>query len=201
MKLRIAIQQKGRLKTDSWQLLARWGLRFTPEARTLIAPCLNADVEVVTLRQSDIPRYVERGIVDFGIVGNNVLREQLRPVQTVQPLGFGSCNLVIAVPNISQITTIEQLQGKRIATSYPNSLQHYLDSIALYAKIVQMSGSVEAAPELDIADAICDLTQTGTTLAAHDLTPIVTVYQSEAVLIAPTNLTQSQQTFIKQYVL
>ncbi len=201
MKLRIAIQQKGRLKTDSWQLLASWGLRFTPEERTLISPCLNADVEVVTLRQSDIPRYVERGIVDFGIVGNNVLCEQLRPVQTVQSLGFGSCNLVIAVPNTSQIMAIEQLQGKRIATSYPNSLQQYLDAIGLYAKIVQMSGSVEAAPELNIADAICDLTQTGTTLAAHDLKLIVTVYQSEAVLIAPTNLTQPQQTFIKQYVL
>lgn len=201
MKLRIAIQQKGRLKTASWQLLASWGLCFKPAERSLISPCLNAAVEVVTLRQSDIPRYVERGIVDFGIVGNNVLCEQLRLVQTIQPLGFGSCNLVIAAPKDSQITAIEQLQGKRIATSYPNSLQQYLDSIGLYAKIVQMSGSVEAAPELKIADAICDLTQTGTTLAAHGLESIVTVYQSEAVLIAPANLTQPQQAFIKQYLL
>ncbi|PIZ71444.1 ATP phosphoribosyltransferase [Candidatus Peregrinibacteria bacterium CG_4_10_14_0_2_um_filter_43_11] len=184
--MRIAIQNKGRLSELSIAFLRSSGLSFQPNGRSLITRCDNEDVEILYLRSADIPEYVRRGVADFGIVGRNVLEEKEIDLPILRSLDFGQCRLVIAVPQKSSIQSIQDLEGERIATSYPNTLSCYLKKQGVSASIIPLRGSVEAAPALDLADAICDLVQTGKTLKDNGLTPLVTVLESEAVLI--TNL-------------
>lgn len=145
--------------------------------------CANRDVDILYARQIDIPQYVQSGVADYGIVGANVLRENVFSVDQVKSLGFGRCTLVIAVPEKTNVQNVTELEGERIATSYPNSLRAFLRQQGVDAAIVEVQGSVEAAPALGLADAICDLTQTGNTLRENGLRVIATVYESEAVLI------------------
>lgn len=182
---RIAIQSNGRLKNDSVAFLQSLGIKFpTSTGRSLLIAADNAPIEVVLVRHRDIPRYVQSGVVQYGIVGENVLYECDANVMQLQRLQFGNCNLVIATPFDSGIKTVADLSGLRIATAYPNSLKKFLRQYNITATIVQVDGSVEVTPQLDLADAICDLTQTGTTLQTHCLVPIQTILESQAVFIA-----------------
>lgn len=180
---RIAIQSKGRLADQSLAFLSSLGLTFKPNGRSCMAVCENYPLDILFLRDDDIPRYVSRGITDFGIVGENILKEENEKVQIIKRLDFGLCSLVIAVLQESPFQSIEDLSNKRIATSYPSSLQAYLKKCTIKAMIIQLKGSVEIAPNLNLADAICDLTQTGKTLKENGLRPLLTIFESQAVLI------------------
>ncbi|MEK7106892.1 MAG: ATP phosphoribosyltransferase [Patescibacteria group bacterium] len=180
---RIAIQKSGRLHKASMDFLSARGLIFPPNERSLILPCKNSDIDLLLLRDDDIPEYVRSGVADFGIVGENVLAEKGIELPVIKKLDFGRCKLVIAIPSDSRIKTPEDLEGKRIATSYPKLLAKYLAKQGVEASIVAISGSTEIAPELDLADAICDLVQTGSTLKAHDLVPLFVIMESQAVLV------------------
>ena len=182
-RLKIAVQKSGRLYQSSMDFLTSRGLSFSADSRSLIRTCQNSNIDIVYLRDDDIPEYVSRGIADFGIVGQNVLAEKGLTLRIVTRLGFALCRLVIAVPRCSRIRTVEDLQNLRIATSYPKLLTDYLGKSNIKASIVVVSGSAEIAPRLGLADAVCDLVQTGATLEANDLVPLCTVLGSQAVLV------------------
>lgn len=194
---RIAIQSKGRLRADSLRWLQERGLELPDiSERSLLVAAKNKPVELMFVRHSDIPRYVESGAASYGIVGANVLHEFEPQVTAVQQFTFGGCRLVIAVPESSEIKTIADLAGHRIATSYPNSLKKFLRINNIAAAVIVMDGSVEIAPQLNLADAICDLTQSGQTLAAHQLIPLVIILESQAVLIQSSHINPSGLNFL-----
>jgi len=183
-RIKIAIQKKGRLNEPSRKFLASLGLELPgTNGKELVVMCQNKPVSVFNVRDNDIPSYVSKSVVDFGIVGLDVVREAGLKVSIKKRLGFCECTLVIAVPADSSIKTVQNLQGKRIATSYPNVLSGFLKKRNIKAKIVVVEGSVELAPYLKAADAVCDITQTGRTLREFNLIPIKTILKSEAVLI------------------
>lgn len=193
--LRIAIQKNGRLRYPSLNYVTSLGLVFDLEDldRQMVVGCLNSAVELLFVRNSDIPEYVKSGVADFGIVGENVLYERSDNLPIVKELGFGKCDLIIASPTDSCIKTVPDLYDERIATSYPNSLKRFLVVNNINASVVVINGSVEITPALNLADAICDITQTGRTLKQNNLTPIATVMKSQAVLItSPFNNDQKQ---------
>lgn len=181
--LKCAVQSKGRLKDDSLTFFQTLGLEFESNDRDLITPCRNQPVDFLFLRNDDIPEYVSRGVCDFGIVGENVLEEKSVQVRVLSKLGFGRCSLILAVPNEGRIKTLSELEGARIATSYPVTLERYLRQKGISAAIISLRGSVEIAPHLNLADAICDITQTGRTLKENGLNVLDKVLDSEAVLI------------------
>ncbi|MBP9717910.1 ATP phosphoribosyltransferase [Candidatus Gracilibacteria bacterium] len=189
--IRIALQNKGRLSEASISYLATLGILLQRNENELIVTDLLRGIEVLFVRDDDIPQLVENGSADFGIVGENVLQEQgsLLPIQ--EKLPFGGCRLVIATPINGELTSIEMLSGKRIATSYPRLLQQYLKEKRIYALLIPLNGSVEIAPSLGLADAVCDLTQSGTTLRKNNLQPIETIFISQAVLIKSPVTSQS----------
>lgn len=180
---RIAIQKSGRLYQASMDFLTARGLKFPPNGKSLIVQCENFDIDLLLLRDDDIPEYVRAGVADFGIVGENVLAEKGIDLPVVTKLDFGRCKLMIAVPKESKVKTVQDLDEKRIATSYPKLLSEYLKKQGIEASIVPISGSTEITPELDLADAICDIVQTGSTLKAHDLVPLCVIMESQAVLV------------------
>lgn len=177
----IAIQRKGKLRTGSEAFLKQSNITLHDTA--LRSQCEITGVNVLYVRNGDIPEYVRQGVADIGIVGRNVLVEKNSTVDIVESLGFGACRIVIAVPETSAIQTIADLAGERIATSYPNIVRTYLREQGVQASVIEINGSVEVAPELNLADAICDITQTGNTLKEHNLRELVTILESEAVLI------------------
>lgn len=197
-RVRLAIQSNGRLREQCLRLVERCDIAIPPiPERTLLVRARNVPLEVVFVRHSDIPRYVQSGAIEYGIVGANILYEYEPNVVQLQQLDFGNCRLVIAVPEDSPITTIADLPGHRIATTYPNSLRKWLRANHLAASLIEIRGSVEVAPELNLADAVCDITQTGTTLRTHHLRPLHTIFESQAVLIQsplyePTNFNLNQ---------
>ncbi|GGH19458.1 ATP phosphoribosyltransferase [Mucilaginibacter phyllosphaerae] len=181
--LKIAIQKSGRLNEKSVELLKNCGLNFENYKSSLISPVSNFPLEILFLRDDDIPEYVQDGIADLGIVGENVIQETEVEVSYLQKLGFGKCSLKIAVPNNNSITALEQLNGKAIATTYPVILGKYLAEKNITSDIRTISGSVEISPGLGLSDAICDLVSTGGTLKSNGLVPFADVMSSEAVLI------------------
>ena len=188
-RIRIALQNKGRLTTESGELLRHAGLEFEAHDRRLLAPCRNFDLDILFVRDDDIPEYVQDGVVDLGIVGLNAVLEAGAEVESLRSLGFGYCSLVIAVPKGSPVTDVAELAGARIATAYPNSLRRYLAERDVKVEIVEIHGGAEVAPALNVCEAICDLTSTGSTLRLNDLRPLETIYESQSVLIAnPTSL-------------
>jgi ATP phosphoribosyltransferase len=193
-RLKIAVQKSGRLTDNSLDLLRKCGLDFEFQRHSLYSPCRNFDLDVLALRDDDIPEYVQDGVADLGMVGENVLRERSAAVATLIKLGFGQCRLVVSVPERSAVTSLAELNGKRIATTYPNTLEQYLHGQNLTADIVELSGAVELAPALDVADAVCDIVSTGTTLRVNGLKPLITIYESEAILIVnPDSLEDSSK--------
>ncbi len=181
--LKIAIQKSGRLNEKSVQLLKNCGLSFDNYKSSLMTQAANFPLEILFLRDDDIPEYVQDGIADLGIVGENVIMETEVDVHYIQRLGFGKCNLKIAIPNGSEIQQLSDLQGKAIATSYPNILKNFLTEKSIDASIRTISGSVEISPGLGLSDAICDIVSTGGTLKSNGLKPFADVVSSEAILI------------------
>ena len=181
--IRIAIQKSGRLSEASAGLLRQMGLQFETHQDRLLSPCRNLAVDVLFLRDDDIPEYVEDGVADLGIVGSNVLDERTVRLERLLPLDFGFCSLCLAAPERGGYAAADQLHGKRIATSYPETLGRYLRGRGLAAEVVVLKGCVEIAPALEVADAICDLVSTGSTLRTHGLTILDTVARCQAVLI------------------
>ncbi|PAW93795.1 ATP phosphoribosyltransferase [Mucilaginibacter sp. MD40] len=181
--LKIAIQKSGRLNEKSVELLKNCGLNFENYKSSLISPVSNFPLEILFLRDDDIPEYVQDGIADLGIVGENVIQETEVEVSYLQKLGFGKCSLKIAVPNNNSINSLEELNGRAIATTYPVILGKYLKEKGITSDIRTISGSVEISPGLGLSDAICDLVSTGGTLKSNGLKPFADVMSSEAVLI------------------
>jgi len=181
--LKIAIQKSGRLNEKSVELLKNCGLSFENYKSSLISNVSNFPLEILFLRDDDIPEYVQDGIADLGIVGENVISETGVDVSFLQMLGFGKCTLKLAVQTHSNIEKISDLNGKSIATSYPVILKKFLDRESINADIRTISGSVEIAPGLGLSDAIFDIVSTGATLKSNGLKPFAEVMKSEAVLI------------------
>jgi len=181
--LKIAIQKSGRLNEKSVELLKNCGLSFENYKSSLISPVSNFPLEILFLRDDDIPEYVQDGIADLGIVGENVIQETEVEVSYLQRLGFGKCSLKIAVPISSNIQELSHLGGKSIATTYPVILGKFLKKHNIQSDIRTISGSVEISPGLGLSDAICDLVSTGGTLKSNGLVPFADVMSSEAVLI------------------
>lgn len=182
--IKIAVQKSGRLYEDSLKLLKDCGLYVEDGLDTLKAEVRNFDAEVLFLRNSDIPKYLEDGVADIAILGENVLIEKNVEIAVVEKLGFSKCRLSIALPKGSEFTGPASLEGKKIATSYPHSLQQYLDRNQVSASIHLISGSVEIAPNIGLADAICDLVSSGNTLFKNGLEEKEILLKSEAVLAA-----------------
>ena len=181
--LKIAIQKSGRLNEKSVQLLKNCGLSFENYKSSLISTVSNFPLEILFLRDDDIPEYVQDGIADIGIVGENVIAETGVEVSFLQELGFGKCTLKLAVQNDSQIKNISDLEGKAIATSYPVILKKFLDENRINSEIRTISGSVEISPGLGLSDAIFDIVSTGGTLKSNGLKPFADVMSSQAILI------------------
>lgn len=181
--IRIAIQKSGRLSEGSLSLLHQMGLQFETYQDRLFARCRNMPIDLIFLRDDDIPEYVQDGVADLGIVGSNVLDERRSKVERLLPLDFGYCSLSIAAPEREAYKSVNDLNGKRIATSYPQMLRRYLKQQGISAETVLLKGCVEIAPALKVADAICDLVATGSTLRTNRLRILNTVTQCQAILI------------------
>lgn len=193
MVLTIAIQKSGRLHEDSVKLLKDCGIDLKNGVNKLKTEADNFPLEVYFLRDDDIPQYVEDAVADIGIVGENVLFEKNKQVHIVEKLGFGKCRLSIAVGRKESYDGVKYLQGKKIATSYPVLVQNFLNENQVKAEIHEISGSVEIAPGIGLADAIVDLVSSGSTLFMNGLKEVETVLKSEAVLIRNNNLTNQKQ--------
>lgn len=188
MKLKIALQKSGKLAEGSNALLRKCGIGFSNGLGKLRTEAADFPLEIFFLRDDDIPNYVADGVADVGIVGENVIAEDPKPVETIDRLGFGRCRLSIAVPKGIEYNGISDLRGKRIATSYPKILADFFSSRSITADIHMISGSVEIAPSIGLADAVCDLVSSGSTLFSNGLREVETVMNSEAVLIARNGL-------------
>lgn len=181
--LKIAIQKEGRLTEETVSLLRQAGLEFGSYKQQLLSSCRNFPLEIYYVRDDDIPFYVSSGFVDLGILGQNILNEERPKVKKLLNLRFGFCSLVLAVPKESGIKEVKDLEGKTIATSYPHSTKVFFKSKGIEVKIVEITGSVEITPIMGAADAIVDLTATGSSLALNNLRVVEKLYDSEAVLI------------------
>ncbi len=187
--LKIALQKKGRLTDKSLELLRLCGLDIENYSERLVVTARNFPLEILFLRDDDIPEYVKDGVADIGIVGENVVIEKQFPIVTLQKMGFGRCSLVIAYPDIpgKAVASPVDLNNKTIATSYPVILKKYLEENKLEAKIIELSGSVEIAPSLGVADLICDIVSTGNTLMMNKLKKSFKIFDSEAVLVSASS--------------
>ena len=192
MMLRIAIQKSGRLFDDSVGLLKECGIDLRNVKDRLKTESDNFPLEVFFLRDDDIPQYVEDAVADIGIVGENVVYEKNKSVEVVEKLGFGKCRLCLAVPRSLEFAGISILSGKKIATSYPYLVNQYLEKNNIKAEIHEISGSVEIAPGIGLADVVCDLVSSGSTLFMNGLKEVETILQSQAVLIRNQKLDQQK---------
>ncbi len=196
--IRIAIQAKGRLNEDSVQLLSEAGITFEDSKRKLLAKSNDFDIEVLYLRDDDIPQAVAMGVADIGIVGLNEVEEKQENVEIVHKLGFGKCRLSIALPKSEEYPSVKCLEGKRIATSYPVILGRFLREQGVAAEIHEIAGSVEIAPVVGMADAIFDIVSSGGTLITNGLKEVEKVIHSEAVLIANPGITPDKRALLDQ---
>ena len=181
--LRIAVQKSGRLTDKTINLLEGIGLKFDDYKRSLLVKCQNFDVELLLIRDDDIPEYVEDGVCDLGFVGANVVEEDQADVKILKGLNYGVCRLSLAVPKNGSIKKPEDFAGKKVATSYPGITRRYFERKGIDVNVITLSGSVEIAPRLEIADAISDLVSTGNTLKANGLQELINIFDSETQLI------------------
>ena len=192
-RLRLAIQKSGRLSDDTIDLLSACGISISKPDRKLRALSEHFNLEVLFLRDDDIPGYVADGVADAGIVGENVILEKNKPVETLERLGFAKCRLSIALPQTVDYRSVKDLNGLHIATSYPGLLGRYFDSNGVKASIHEISGSVEIAPGIGLADGICDIVSSGSTLISNGLREVEVVTKSEAVLIAAPSISDEKR--------
>ena len=197
--LRIAIQKSGRLSEQSLNLLKKAGFEFEVSERGLISKCSNFPLEILFMRADDIPEIVSDGTADLGIAGENTIFDKGFLLETVEKLGFGKCRLSIAIPENEQGTY--DLKGKKIATTYPRLLKQFLDKENIKADIVEISGSVEIAPRLKIADVICDLVSTGSTLKMNGLREYRTIFTSEAVLVSVNGFQKEKKVLFDKFMM
>jgi ATP phosphoribosyltransferase len=196
--LRIAIQKSGRLYEDSVQLLKECGIDLRNVKDRLKTVSENFPIEVFFLRDDDIPEYVEDGVADIGIVGQNVLLEKGRKVDTIEMLGFGKCRLSVAVPKAMEYDGVQSLQGKRIATSYPQLVKQFLQTNNIQASIHEISGSVEIAPGIGLADVVADLVSSGGTLFMNGLKEVEVILDSQAVLVANSKIDADKKEILEK---
>ena len=198
--LRIAIQSKGRLFDDCMELLKESGIKLSNAKRTLLIPSSNFPVEVLYLRDDDIPECVAKGVADVGIVGLNEFKERNKDARIMKYLGFSQCRLSLAIPKLIDYPGIEWFNGKTIATSYPVILQQWLDEHHLSADIHVITGSVEISPNIGLGDAIFDIVSSGSTLVSNRLKEVEVVVKSEAVLIANNNLDDEKEKILSELI-
>jgi len=200
IKLRIAIQKSGRLNEDSLKLIKDCGISIDNGGDQLKVTARNFPLEVFFLRNSDIPQYVEDGVADIAIIGDNLLIEKPHPIERIQHLGFSKCKVSLAIPKNEEYTGLSYFNGKRLATSYPNTLQQYLQTNKINAEIHEISGSVEIAPNIGLADGICDIVSTGSTLFKNGLKEVEVMFTSEAVLVAGKDLDNGRKQLLDKFI-
>ena len=194
--IRIAIQKSGRLNTDSLALLKSCGISIDNGKDQLKAAARNFPMEVFFLRNGDIPQYLRDGVVDLAIVGSNLLVEKGTDLEIIETLGFSKCKVSIAVPKGTLFSSVQDLADKKIATSYPNTVNQFLKQKGIEADIHVISGSVEIAPNIGLSDAICDIVSSGSTLFKNNLKEVIEILKSEAVLVQAPNLNTEQNKLI-----
>ena len=199
-KLKIAIQKSGRLNEDSLQLLKACGIRIDNGEDQLKVTVPNFPMEILYLRNSDIPQYLEDGVADIAIVGENILIERQKKVDVVCKLGFSKCRVSLAVPKETEANGPDFFQGKKIATSYPNTVTNFLEARNINAEIHKISGSVEIAPNIGLADGICDIVSSGSTLFKNGLKETDVILKSEAVLAATRKLSKEKRSILNKLV-
>ncbi|MFT6246392.1 MAG: ATP phosphoribosyltransferase [Salibacteraceae bacterium] len=192
-KLKIAIQKSGRLNEESLELLKSCGIRIENGIDQLKVSVPNFPLEIFYLRNSDIPQYLEDGVVDIAIIGENLLIEKENNVKVVEKLGFSKCRVSLAVPKEVEVVDLSYFNGRKIATSYPNTIKKFLAEKNVVAEIHTISGSVEIAPNIGLADGICDIVSSGSTLFKNGLKETQVILKSEAVLASSTNLSEEKQ--------
>ena len=198
--LRIAIQSKGRLNEDSMALLSESGIKLSPGKRTLLVQSPNFPIEVLFLRDDDIPDSVASGVADVGIVGMNEFLEKERKAEVVKELGFSKCRLSLAIPKEVDYPGLSWFNGRKIATSYPVILRRFLEENNISADIHIITGSVESAPGIGLADAIFDIVSSGSTLVSNNLREVEVVVKSEAVLIATPGLSDEKREILDEFL-
>ena len=196
--IRIAIQKSGRLNEDSLRLLKDCGISFDNGKDQLKAAARNFPMEVFFLRNGDIPQYMRDGVVDLAILGENLLVEKGSDLEVIEKLGFSKCRVSIAVPKGTEFSSFKNLEGKQIATSYPNTVNAFLKENQIEANLHIINGSVEIAPNIGLADAICDIVSSGSTLFKNNLKEVIGINTSEAVLVQAPSLTEETQDLIKK---
>lgn len=196
--LKVAVQKSGRLSEESLKLFRECGIKFNNGEKKLKAQSYNFPMEFLFLRDDDIPGYVEDGIADLGIVGLNVHREAAKNIDLVKNLGFSKCRLSLAIPRELDYSGLSFFQGKGIATSYPTILGDFLKENGIKAELHQISGSVEIAPSIGLADAICDLVSSGSTLMSNGLKEVEVILKSEAILVGGKNLSKEKKALLDQ---
>ena len=198
--LRIAVQAKGRLYDETMALLAEAGIRLNSDKRTLLIPANGFPVEILFLRDDDIPQAVADGVADVGVVGENEYAERKKKADIVQRLGFSKCRLSLAVPKDVEYHGVDWFNGKTIATSYPAILREFLESNNISAEVHVISGSVEIAPGIGLANAIFDIVSSGSTLVSNRLKEVEVVMKSEALLIAHPNLNEEKRAILDEVI-
>jgi ATP phosphoribosyltransferase len=191
--LKIAIQKNGRLSDNSKKLLEECGIKFSNGISVLKTTAQNFPVELLFLRDDDIPQYVEQQVADIGILGENVVFEKNKDVNIIEQLGFAGCRLSLAIPKEETYTGPGYLMNKKVATSYPKILSDFLKKNKITAEIEEISGSVEIAPGIGLADAVCDIVSSGSTLLTNGLKEVETILKSQAVIIGNKNLSKGKQ--------
>jgi ATP phosphoribosyltransferase len=199
-RLQIAVQKSGRLLDESLALLKECGLKIPSPQGQLKASVDNYPMDILFLRNSDIPQYVQDGVADIAIIGENLLVEDESDVVNIMPLGFSKCRVSLAAPKSSGIKSVKDFEGKKIATSYPATLRKYLSEQGVNASIHTISGSVEIAPTIGLADGICDIVSTGNTLFMNGLEEVEKILFSQAVLIANKSLDAASQELLDKLV-
>ncbi|PIV95004.1 MAG: ATP phosphoribosyltransferase [Flavobacteriaceae bacterium CG17_big_fil_post_rev_8_21_14_2_50_33_15] len=195
-KLKIAVQKAGRLHDESMEILKDIGISIDNGKDQLKASARNFPLEVFYLRNGDIPQYLKDGVVDAAIIGENILVEKGNGITIAEKLGFSTCKVSIAIPKSIKYNGIQDLDGKRIATSYPNTIQSYLDKHGINANLHIINGSVEIAPNIGLADAICDIVSSGSTLFKNNLKEVEVIMKSEAVLAVSPILSEEKQAIL-----
>ena len=196
--LRIAVQSKGRLYEDTMNLLAEAGIKIPSSKRTLLVESTNFPIEVLYLRDDDIPQSVATGVADIGVVGRNELEERGEDAEIVRPLGFSKCRLSLAIPKAENYTGLEWFRGRKIATSYPGILRRFMQENGIETDIHVITGSVEISPGIGLADAIFDIVSSGSTLVSNNLREVEVVMQSEALLIGNKNLKDEKRAVLDE---
>jgi len=197
-KLRLAVQKSGRLNEESLKLLKAIGISIDNGKDQLKASARNFPLEVFFLRNGDIPQYLRDGVVDIAIIGENLIVEKGESIEVVEKLGFSKCKVSIAVPKTSSISSLKELAGKRIATSYPKTVEKFLEKEGITANLHIINGSVEIAPNIGLADAICDIVSSGSTLFKNNLKEIEVLLKSEAVLVKSPKLSEENEASLQK---